>query len=948
MVEALGIIGRLARHAAGLERAKAGYGFKVNQSTYCDDFEPAQINYQTLLSEYGPDQELDNYRQFLGTYPLACELSDIILNVRDIPVVKEALMDMYLLACSSCFTVVLQVLVQSAGLLLLKYIDFFESEKGEQSILGDIALCTLVQLNTHEPSRQGLVSSGIVGLLDPLVLEDFFFPRMSYKRAVFVLITLCRIDEWRAYTPQSLLQDVSMSKTLTVLMYMDLMKTIKQPPPDGFMEGFSELVLLDSHEPMVDELSELAYSIGVVKICNFFTCPMNSKHFSTLPWDMASAGCAIISALVSNTKSSASALSTTAVRYLGQCLFWGYSEICNKEMSESKALLYLSGCNAAADALAVLCQAGKIDLSKAQCVVTGIRESHAAQAANYFLNTFSNSVNMLLPDKTKSLQDHVALTSVKFLERYTCCLLAVRSQCGDEALAELAQTIGKATCRVLGQIQRAFGTTPRTTRILDDLCQLLTRLTEAPAGTAAAFRGWNLCDALVLHLPTPLNIVGEILTEETIYKNGLRELPRSVFDVMSSLCKTEQGKAISLSEGFLRRALDRIALTTPHLEGEDVLMYRRERTEAGYIEEIDPNRLDVASCLKLVALSANYNSPKFGEANQMILHPNFRIVECCANILNSQACPRNDPAYLAALKVLRYLSKDSISTFDLFKQFNIIEIFRKEVRKVDKIPLDGIADIVDFTYNVAIGMRGPHVRKDLPRMRESLTKIARIHFRLGQAVADVQWAISKNHEDPKDDILVEGPVHSEEIEELLRLSAEEEKAKQSRPHSRTGTYEACGVSSCGSLCSPIVTCKHGDYMNPDQETKIQELAKISRNTDVMEVSKESARDPALKKELHRRKVISGFIEPEEKTITLPRFDTPTRSKSSPSKYDTGRFSPSGTDKSSITGTQPIWKSPVSTKKKASRKRSNHIPQVIPSIDVSDLPQLLSTKPPRPP
>ena len=896
IIETLELITRLAHHAAGVERAVADHSYLVSQGTYCDDTPPVTVNYKDLLLEF--HGKIPDFRRTLGSREVCQWLSQLLLNSTDIAVLRAALMTAFVLSCSTCYTSILEILTQSAGLLLAKLVDFFEYSGGSggggdaegESMLGDLSLCLLLQQSTHESSREGLLSSSITSLLRYLFNEHVYFHRLSYKRALAVMISLCRIGEWRSYDPMKLLLEVQRPKQLVYWTYMDAMKTIKQPPPDTesltYSMTFNDLILLPSDTAMVSEIAEIASRVGVQALCDYFSCPVDEKHFSSLPWEMASAGCSILSAFVSKPKSAELVLSTSVVKYLGNCFYFGFTEISKKVLSEKESLIFLSGSYAAVESLAVLCQAGKRTPAKAQAVVTGVIESHAAAAANYFLTTFSNSLNAMLPQKVKALQELVALTSMKFLERYTSCLLAIHSMESEELMTTVAQTIGLATCRVLSQLHDAFGRTPKTLRILDDLCQLLARLTEPSGGTSLALRQWHLIESLVIHLPLPLTHLGEVYDEELVYRNGIQQLPRSVFDLCSSLCKVEQGKALCFSEGFLRRALDKVALTVHHLEGDEELAFRMTQLRQGKTEEIDENRLDIASCLRFIALSANFNNAKYGSANEMILHPNFRIVEICSRILNSSVCPRDDDAFLAALKVLRYLARDACRVYEIFKSFHIISIIAREIQHVDDhhhhqeeeagsglnrssgnssrgtIPLEGIIDIVDFTYHVAMGMKGKHVRKELPKMRDPLTKIARIYFRLGEGVSDVLWAISRNHEGAHVDLVNEGPIQAEEIEEAKKQSVAEDLAEK-KISMRPGTYEACGVGTCGSLRLTGPCSCHGELedSNPESELRKLELLAQQRAEDPnrLELTKEIA-SQRLQREVHRRKVLMGLYE----------------------------------------------------------------------------------------
>jgi hypothetical protein len=1001
IIEVFELITRLAHHAAGVERAVADHSYLVNQGTYCDDTHPITVNYKDLLLEY--HGKIPDFRRTIGSQEVCHYLSQLILTSTDIAILRSALMAVYVLSCSSCFTNILEIMTQSAGLLLTRIIDFFEYThttphdgtgcRDGESVLGDLALCILLQHCTHDSSREGLLSSDLPSLLRHLYSENIYFHRLSYKRALAVMIALCRVGEWRSYEPLSLLLEIQRPKRLIYLTYMDMMKTIKQPPPDshslGYSMNFNELMLLPSDSWMISELSEIAYRVGVKELIDYFTCPLDDKHFSILSWEMASSGCAIISALVSKTKCALTVLSSSVIKYLGNCFYFGFTEIANKELSESESQLYLSGCYAAVESLATLCQSGKSHPDKARAVVNGVLDSNAASAANYFLNTFSNSLNSFLPVKVKELQELVALTSIKFLEKYTSCLLTIRSQETEELMTSVAQTIGLATCRVMKQLHEAFGRTPKALRILDDLCQLLARVTEPSGGTSLALRNWNLIDSLVVHLPLPLTPVGEIYSEEQLYRNGILQLPRSVFDLMASLCKVEQGKALCFSEGFLRRALDKIALTVHHLEGDEELAFRvkqieklKESGQSHQLQQVtgsggesgrqgrgqgederDENRLDIASCLRLVALTANFNNPKYGSANEMILHPTFRLIEICARLLNSFTCPRDDSAFLGALKVLRYLARDASRVYDLYKAYHIVTILAREIQNVDTIPADGIIDLVDFSYHIAMGMKGKHIRKELPKMRDPLTKIARIYFRLGEGVSDVLWAISQNHEGAHVDLINEGPIQSDELEALKRQSIAQDLAEK-KISMKPGTYEACGVGTCGSLRIPGTCGCHGDFeeTNPESEKKKFGLLSQQRKDDPrrLELTKEEA-DQRLQKEVQKRKQVMGFHE----GIPPRRTTREVGEESSQRRKDTSRdsvtmFPPFDATSSSLLSAsashrsvsktapayEPLWKASKTKPKQQRERRSKREPELV-SIDLSELPQLVFTKPPKP-
>ena len=968
LLVAVSLLTRLGRHCAGLHRAKGGYEFVVKQAEYCDDVMPSEVNYRSLLLSY-KDQALDDYRFLLFNKKMAEELVSIFYSYPSIKMKAKILTCLYVMSGSICFTVVFEEITRLNGQLLQALVDLFEYEKGEEMILGDIALALLIQLATFEPCRAGMRSSNILGMLTPLIDEDAYFPRLSYKRASLLMITLCRVGEWRSYLPSRLLQDVEKPSALKSITYMDMLKTIKQPPVEAAM-GFKELIALETDLEMSKVLGELVQEVGCRSIIDFFTCPLSNYHFSTLPFDIAITGCAVIAAIVSKPENARTALSKHMVRYLGQCMNWAYTEISTKANSVKHGEYLLHSVHSCTSALVDVCNVGVENKRDCEYVFAGVHESHAADTAKYFLTVFTNQSNDELPDDIRKLQDNVSLDCIRFIEKYAVALLFLKTPESDQGLEDLANVVGGAASNVIAKLPQVMGNSPKALRVLDFICQLLSKLVATSAGRFLAFKTWKLCEVLLLHLPEPMCVPGDVLDEAILYKNGIRDLPSSVFDVMTRLCQTDQGINICIADGFLRRALDKMTLIKNHLEAEEDMQQVAIAIEKGKPLPVNQLRADFAACLQLISKCSNNHHPKHGSSNDIILHPNFCIVEVCWKIISSPSCPRNDTAYLAALSVLRQMSRDCSRIYELFRDYEIVNMIHLELKRVGEISLDGTADCLDLVYNVAVGLRGAHLRAELPRMREALTKVGRVYVRLGQAVSDVLYSISRNHgkspedeEEVREGALVTGG--TQDMKDLMHLSTQQEREELART-GKPGTYERCGISTCGGLGVPGGACIHGQFLQSDPTTasrKMDLMVHANTTSDVCHLTKLSARDKQFQTTLLLKKQSHGYLELNEEEVSklkLPMVSPPGSASS--------RASPGGIGGSGRGGDQK-W-SPVKSKSKSKKmsaaaaaaathgegtlkssgqpsKKKRGQPKIA-SFDISELPELMNTRPIRPP
>ena len=441
--------------------------------------------------------------------------------------------------------------------------------------------------------------------------------------------------------------------------------------------------------------------------------------------------------------------------------------------------------------------------------------------------------------------------------------------------------------------------------------------------------------------------MGDVQSETSLYKNSARDLPSSLFDVMVQLCQTDQGIAISVADGFLRRALDKIFLIKDRMESESEMEQVAITIANGKQLPKNQLRLDMASSLQLVSKCCNYHNSKFGSSNDLVLNPNYSIVEVCWRLASTPSCPRDDEAYLASLSVLRQLSRDSARIYEQFRDHEIVPLIHNELKRLSEIPLEGVADCVDLIYNVAVGLRGAHLRAELPRMREALSKVSRIHVRLGQAVSDALYAISRNHgKMPEEDEVREGPIGgTQDMKDLLLLSSQQEREDFER-QGKPGTYERCGVSTCGGLGVPGGCAGHGEYLESDPTTKSKTMRmRVDANisSEDCHLTKLSARDESMRKDLILKKEKEGYIELTEEDFSSLKLPTVTPSKSMRRKNSSSKsrdiWSPIKTGKSS---------KPKPSSKKHEHSKDKSCGGVITSVDIADLPELKNTRPMLPP
>ena len=146
-------------------------------------------------------------------------------------------------------------------------------------------------------------------------------------------------------------------------------------------------------------------------------------------------------------------------------------------------------------------------------------------------------------------------------------------------------------------------------------------------GAYTAINEWKIIDSLRSLLPPPLTCVGPLGVHDPLYRTGLGALPATFFAICGNLCQMELFRPPAITEGFLRRALEKIVLQTPLLEPPYVLRQWTEGLGRGIpLPRGKAEREDITACLKFVSACANYQSPQCGASNDLIFQEEYNIM----------------------------------------------------------------------------------------------------------------------------------------------------------------------------------------------------------------------------------------------------------------------------------------------------------------------------------
>ena len=234
------------------------------------------------------------------------------------------------------------------------------------------------------------------------------------------------------------------------------------------------------------------------------------------------------------------------------------------------------------------------------------------------------------------------------------------------------------------------------------------------------------------------------------YRKGLGTLSEHFFDTLATLCQLEQGRDLTISEGFLRRCLDKAHLLLPAMEGEFELKEWGDLIAKGKAELVpkSPEREEMASCLRLLAQVASHHSSKAGAANDVVMGRFYDTVGITTHLIGSHCCPRSDHAYIAAMHVLAKLSRDTSRCAEPFRDDDVVGILRGLLQEVDVhgeiIPDECLQHLLDCCLGISQGFWGEHLATQLPMLRLPLTRVSRLRPTFASLINDINFAISRN------------------------------------------------------------------------------------------------------------------------------------------------------------------------------------------------------------
>ena len=318
----------------------------------------------------------------------------------------------------------------------------------------------------------------------------------------------------------------------------------------------------------------------------------------------------------------------------------------------------------------------------------------------------------------------------------------------DSQLSSLLPA-GLAVTQLMKSLPTVYGKNDRGQMfiILSEIGELLSRLTVQKIGAYTAIHDWKIIDALRNNLPSNLSGLKELGIKNSIYKNGLGSLPSSFFQLCANLCQMEIFKIVAISEGFLRRALEKIFLLAPYLEKNNELINWKKMLSRGEIVPRSVMREDVSACLQFVRACSGYQAQQCGSSNDLILHYDYNLLNILRNLIGSES-PRSDELIISACECLAEITKDNIRLYQEFIDFELLELIlsqfeilndneynpiniQKEIGMwKDYLPDRLISACLDVLNNIVTGVWGDRLFLVINCVREPLARISRVrpHF----------------------------------------------------------------------------------------------------------------------------------------------------------------------------------------------------------------------------
>jgi len=940
--------------------------------------------------------------------------------VTHLEVVRVVLRTLFALACSDCYEDVLIKVNEDGATLLIRMVDLLEEQDLEVATL---STCLLLQLATRKKGRDMMFGQSVHLLLRPIMTVPIKrtsrgepatpnYRHMPYLRACAVALALSRQHEWQSYNPIKLPPLVSKHDDLKELMHMDAIMTIKDITP-GETYSYKRLAQMETDRDIAYRMSIATYRSDVKQLSDFFCHPDDHKHFYNMDWDKATCVLAILEALAGSHESAQDMFSSGTVRFAGQCLTLGKFEFLNpnKRLSEEQMIIVFMGVQAACNCISNLCDTAGHGEGRhpenAPIILLGSRDASLVGAAGFFVNTLGQK-HPELTQEAKRVHEDTGFAALRQLDRFAAMLLSGDDQNID--MHDLMET-GKCVSYVVRELRVLYGSGSRMVAYLDRLCKLVGLLATPSFGASAAINDWRIAISLREHLPAPLSGLSERALSKALsqarhlvenvdeksqisvassrrgrgvgsmgatkkfiganiedegylkYRRGLGTLTDTFFNALYQLCQLDQAKDFVITDGFLRRCLDKVHLLAPALEGERELSNWAALVRRGKETPESPERTEMASCLRLLSRCASYHSSKVGAVNDILMHKFYDTVHIVTKIARSVTCPRNDPCYLAAWGLIAKLSLDPARMAASFRDEDIVGMCRTMLKEVDveakQIPDECLDTMLDTLMGISTGFLGDDLFTQLPMMRLSLNRCSRLRPNFSKKIVDINFNISRQSsgtigkdvrtfmatgsrfapgatlerepstvnmsmadeqvtgdeaaedawnrilvENEEDDMAMEHSLQRQRVSQTLGsksinsvmsdMMMQDTEGGTSTSFRRTnlvrtkngeeielhdtpgkgwaGYYSSCGVGTCGSLRFPGKPCVHCGFVTVTEEQARKEISKLpiaAAGDFRADVSKLSAREPALQRRMAELKMKHGYMD-KRLAVTAPQ------------------------------------------------------------------------------
>jgi len=750
--DCMGCLAHTATHTAGIFRAKNRYNY-IKQCEVLGE-EVDYLEYYHRMSHALTIQQLQNT---VGSPKLLSILFRILRTSPNLNAVRICLRILCSLAGSDCHRMVLMEACLEGGTNLNRLIELLEES---DSTVHSLSLTVLLQLNCVDYGRHKLMFVNLPQMISAAIKPRENCMHGPFLRSLFATASCLRQSNWRFYEPTSYPLHVSNSDHVREAIYLDLLKTITNSAENIDSDRFTiaDLVVLPIDWTSAHKLSVIAESVGARELAYWLAHPFDNDYFSRLPWEEGIAGCIILDALSSNIGTLENLYSTKIANYLGQCLHLSrFLFSAKKAMGERQAQVVLTGVRSAATALGRMCSYCKTE-SDRDALVLQVRSSDLLGGAHFYVSTLGTN-HPLVDKELVTLQVYTGLSVVYFFMEYcrmVCDMKSVGEAKQDELLREAFFT-GKTAAKLLSTTKKVFGSTPRAQAILTALCDFLTVvLGRSRHVVDLAITQWKIFAALRDNLPMPLSTIDINAIDSSEFLSGLYMIPASFFTLVSTMCQYDVGRALAINDGILKRALEIVTVLMPHRARGATkaggLPKRPPKLEGRDLNSIDVEENDdgtkfakkIASCLSLIAELGTFADSGSGSANDIILHPQYELVENCQRILNDPLYEKNSEMVTAALNVLASLSKDSHNVCGddgIFQKLDIMTTFTDYLHHAASMTDSAIGACINAISRL-IPINTDYVTKRLQQIVLPLTRVNRLKPSFNKHVLDTIWAIA--------------------------------------------------------------------------------------------------------------------------------------------------------------------------------------------------------------